>query len=291
MSRSGPALMISIVFVAFVVAGIVSVSLQNVKHEKIQSGQSTKVVSTGLNQEQLLGANLYLASSAEYQAVCLQIYSWAKAKLASKHEHYLKGDKKYPAVIIMDLDETVLDNSAYQKMLYEKKAEHTDALWEEYESKHADKVRAVAGAKDFIAYAEARGITVYYISNRKVSAAQATKRSLDSLGINTENFEKRYLGREGESTNKSSRRDKVREIAEVLLYVGDNLRDFDENFAFPKFSENTTFSERLVAVDARNEKVRQARKMFGEEWIILPNPVYGEWTKPAKDTDPKKLLP
>ncbi len=286
------ALVVSLLFVGFVVAGVVSVSLKKYPHEKLGEQPPPIVIpSLGLTQERILGSNVYLATSAEYQATCLQIYSWSKVKLASKHDQYLKGDKKYPAAIIMDLDETVLDNTAYQTMLYNKRVEHTDALWEEYENTLADQVRLVPGAKDLIDYAEARGVVVFFISNRKASAAKAAKKSLDHLGINTENFDKRYLGMVGEKTDKTERRETVKAGHTVLMYFGDNLRDFDNQFAFPKFTKETTSAERQAEIDTRIEKVKQTRKQFGDEWIVLPNPVYGEWAKPVSGQDPKKFLP
>jgi predicted secreted acid phosphatase len=56
----------------------------------------------------------------------------------------------------------------------------------------------------------------------------------------------------------------------------------------------TTDPEKLdAAIRERKEKVDKARAKWGSEWVILPNPVYGEWTRPlglgTKDLD--RLVP
>jgi predicted secreted acid phosphatase len=58
-----------------------------------------------------------------------------------------------------------------------------------------------------------------------------------------------------------------------LLYVGDNLRDFDERF---RFGES--------GIDGRSNVVDELSHQFGSKWIILPNPSYGEWTKAFKNS-------
>jgi 5'-nucleotidase (lipoprotein e(P4) family) len=48
------------------------------------------------------------------------------------------------------------------------------------------------------------------------------------------------------------------------LLCGDNLADFSNVF------EGKTTEERATAVDA-------ARQRFGTQFIVLPNPMYGDW--------------
>ena len=54
----------------------------------------------------------WITKSREYQAVCLQTYAnaWEKVAAAARKQ-------KGPWTIVMDLDETVLDNSGYQRRL------------------------------------------------------------------------------------------------------------------------------------------------------------------------------
>jgi acid phosphatase len=74
-----------------------------------------KVDSLPFSMPARLGGNIYLQTSAEYRACCRGIYKCAELRL----EAALKADPKTakPAVV-MDLDETVIDNSAFQTFLY-----------------------------------------------------------------------------------------------------------------------------------------------------------------------------
>jgi len=67
-------------------------------------------------------------------------------------------------------------------------------------------------------------------------------------------------------SDKTDRRNKVLENYEILLSVGDNLRDFDEIF---KQRENNLGFDKVV----------ENKELFGKKYLILPNPMYGEWEK------------
>ena len=78
-------------------------------------------------------------------------------------------------------------------------------------------------------------------------------------------------------------------ILAVLLFVGDNLRDFDDRFRCRPLAADATGEQLAAAVKGRYDEVDQCRANFADRWVILPNPAYGEWTKPlgrgAKDLD------
>src|SRR5262249_41441009 len=74
--------------------------------------------------------------------------------------------------------------------------------------------------------------------------------------------------------DKTDRRSWVEARYPVLLYVGDNLRDFDERFAFPE-----KIGDPNTAIKNRKDEVDKTRADWGTKWGILPNPVYGEWTR------------
>jgi len=84
-------------------------------------------------------------------------------------------------------------------------------------------------------------------------------------------------------TNKTKRRESIEARFSILLYIGDNLRDFDEVF---RYNEQAGNDGRKKLVDERGEK-------FGRDWIILPKPAYGEWLKPLSqgEADANQLLP
>ena len=154
-----------------------------------------------------LGANLYIQTAAEYRACCLQVYKTAEMRLEAIMA--AANPKPLKPAVIMDLDETVLDNSAFESFLYENNAEYSDDLWGMYERSYADQVRLVPGAKQFIKKAEERGVTLIFISNRLEENCRSTVDALTRLGINTKGIGQRLLLKKGASSDKTSRRERV----------------------------------------------------------------------------------
>ena len=236
-----------------------------------------------------LGSNFYMQTAAEYRACCLQIYQCAEMRLESLLA--TQGQSRFKPAVVMDLDETVFDNSAFQSFLYENNREYMESDWEVFEKNFPGEVALVSGAKNFIANAESKGVAVYYISNRLEEHRQSTVKALAGLGLNTNNIEKRLLlKRKGETSNKSSRRETVAAGNNVLLYIGDNLRDFSETFAAPNLDSGNN-QALLQAMQARSNQVDAAASHWGIDWFILPNPLYGEWEKFLGEQPKLKLRP
>jgi acid phosphatase len=150
-------------------------------------------------------------------------------------------------------------------------------------------VTLVPGAKDFIAKAESNGVTVVYISNRSDANRQSTIKALERLGINIANINERLLlKKKGESSDKSARREEAALQYNILLHIGDNLRDFSEAFAAAKLRSSTKDAH-LTEIERRYARVDSAAAHWGVDWFILPNPVYGEWEKPLGDQPKLKL--
>jgi Predicted secreted acid phosphatase len=238
-------------------------------------------------QERVLYANLYMQTSAEYRAVCLQTYALATERLNERLANAALSDKQ-PAVV-MDLDETVLDNGGYQAYLDRERGVFTDATWDVWERDFAGEVRLVPGAKEFIEAAEKRGVAVVYLTNRLEKNREGTIAALKHVGLSTENIEDRLLLKEGTS-DKTARRAQAAERYQVLMLVGDNLRDFSEAFAAPRL-EASDAAGQIRAIAARAQAVDKHRYRFGTDWFILPNPVYGEWERVLGPDPRTKLLP
>ncbi len=235
-----------------------------------------------------LASDLYVQISAEYQACCCQIYHLAATQLKATLMQRQSAITN-PAVV-MDLDETVLANSAFEVFLYENNLEHTPNLWEEYEAHHPGDVRLVPGAKQFIKMAEALGVTVIFISNRSELHRQATADALGRLEINTAGLDDRlYLRQTNGPSGKAARWQVVRAKYNVLMFFGDNLLDFSEIFAAQKLSNNATSEDYLEAIQRRASLVDAADCHWGVDWFVVPNPMYGEWEKLIRP-DPKAVL-
>jgi 5'-nucleotidase (lipoprotein e(P4) family) len=224
------------------------------------------------------GANLYVQTSAEFRACCLQIYRCAETRLRSmcgSHEPGAPG----PAVV-MDLDETVFDNSAFQTFLYRNSLEYSDSLWARYEEQYPQDVTLIPGAKTFIEHAEEMGVTVIYLSNRVEAYSESTESALRSLGLNMHDISSRlYLKPDGGKSDKSARRNAAEERFHVVMYIGDNLRDFSEVFVGPKLDVNSTPQQVRNAIESRRRLVDANDQHWGVDWFIVPNPVYGEWER------------
>lgn len=234
------------------------------------------------------GGNLYLQTSAEYQAACLQVYRCAGDRLrkimATQEVAGLR-----PAVV-MDLDETVLDNSAFQTYLYRTGQEYTDELWQDYERNYARDVTLIPGAKQFIDEASALGVSVVFLSNRSEANQASTVSVLKRLKVSGDDVEERlYLKAQEAPSDKTSRRDRIAARYNILLIIGDNLRDFAEDFAAPSVPAHPTPKAVLAAISARKAEVVRSAFHWGTNWFIVPNPVYGEWDKLIK-VEPKELM-
>jgi len=235
-----------------------------------------------------LYSNVFLQTSAEYRACCYAIYAAAAYRLEEMMEEP-EPEFVCPAVV-MDLDMTVLDVSSFQTYLYVNGIKYTPEIWIEYERNGVEDVALVPGAKGFIEKAEELGVTVVYLSNRNAANQEYTVAALDRLGINTDRIEERiYLKPTGASSDKSARRDEVTARYNVVMYIGDNLRDFSDVFRPARLSDDATVEEHLAAIAERLDAVDDAACHWGVDWFVLPNPIYGEWEKLVSD-DPADVL-
>jgi acid phosphatase len=233
-----------------------------------------------------LDASLYMQTAAEYRACCYQAYNLASARLEvlAKEHNAKEGGKKRPAVVL-DLDETVFDNAGYQAMLLRSGLASDDRLWDLWETDHTGSVGLIPGAKAFIDKAKELGVAVVYISNRGDKHRDKTREVLKRLEIDVPEDCVKLL-KDEKNSDKTGRRDEVRQAYKVLLFLGDNLRDFDEQFKYRAPQPGGAVAN---SIKERKDDVDKTRDRWGSVWIILPNPAYGEWTKPfsqsAKDLD------
>ena len=229
-----------------------------------------------------LDANLYMQISAEYRASCYQTYHFAFVRL-QEIIRTRKNDRQM--AIVLDLDETVFDNGSYQTRMLQRGLAYSQKDWDAFEQKHGDQVRLVPGAKDFLVAADRLGIALVYISNRSEKYRDQTLAVIGRLGLPLPGTDRVKLAAEATGSNKDSRRKEAYDAFDVVMLVGDNLRDFDDK-PFRSAVDNTKpdgktdDAARLDgAIEARFRAVDEMRTKFGTTWIILPNPAYGEWTK------------
>ncbi len=205
-------------------------------------------------------ADLWFHHSAEMVAIYLQTYHTAKMALEQNLKNNVQSRK--PAVVL-DIDETVLDNSPYQFKLIETKKEYTPENWTEWVNLAIAK--PLPGAVEFTTYAKEQGVEVFYISNRTVEHLEATIKNLRKYDF--PNADSAHVFLKSKTGDKTERRAKVSANFEILLFLGDNLTDFSQDFAHRKVE------------NMGKPAVKDKKELFGTKYIIFPNPMYGEWER------------
>ena len=227
-----------------------------------------------------LDANLWMQISGEYKACCLQAYNLGTRRLteslAAQIETRTPASAR-PAAVIMDLDETVLDNGAFQSFGLRKNLAFEQANFDRWEEVGGQDVRLIPGSLEFIQDAFKKDVKVYYITNRNDRYREKTLKTLEDLKIGVPSEQLLCASKETGS-DKTGRRELVEKKFNVLLYFGDNLRDFDDKY---RSSAKSTNSPEQIAksIADRKDAVNKDRENWGRHWIILPNPAYGEWQK------------
>jgi 5'-nucleotidase (lipoprotein e(P4) family) len=198
----------------------------------------------------------WVRSAAEWTALALQAFRAAEARLPE----LARGQAAGTWAVILDADETVLDNSEYQRRRALLDSGYTSASWALWVNERA--APAVPGAAEFTRRVRLMGGRVAIVTNRADSLCAATRQNLDAVGIATDVVLCQPPG-EGD---KNPRFERVRTgtaapglpALTVVAWVGDNIQDF------PGLSQG-----------ARHEPAALAD--FGRRYFILPNPMYGSW--------------
>jgi acid phosphatase len=240
---------------------------------------ATAAADAGPAADDNLNAVLWVQASAEYKAAAETVYRAAADRL-----DVALGEKNWDALVpserdnagrtaglkpavVMDVDETVLDNSPYQARLVRNQAEYSDPSWDLWVAEK--KAKAVPGVVDFAKAAAAKGVTILYLSNRAVHLKDATIANLKAVGMPVASDDV-FLGLgtvvpgcEQNGSEKNCRRRLAGQKYRVLMQFGDQLGDFVEVVA------NTP--------QGRAQLLDEYGDWFGERWWMLPNPTYGGW--------------
>lgn len=199
----------------------------------------------------------YIKSKQLYNALSLQAYNIAKLRLQQSLSQ--KSDK--PKAIITDIDETVLNNSPYLSSQALMKESFNLELWIKWANQA--KAEAISGAADFLNYAFENKIEIFYITNRDESIKEVTIKNLQLQGFPLADEIHVITNSDKDSKSKEKRRQEVSDKYDVVLFIGDNLADFSD-----LFYDKTT--------NGRIKNVEKNSNLFGDKFIILPNPIYGD---------------
>lgn len=224
-----------------------------------------------------LNAVAWMQASVEYRLLAGQTFRSGLHQLdralktpdwdALVPEERANAAEGLPPAVIVDIDEAVLDNSPYQARLVRDGRHYDEFTWDAWVRE--EKATPVPGALEFAQAAAARGVTVFYVSNRAAHLEQPTLRNLRALGFPIEK-PGQFLGLgffvegcEQQGSEKGCRRQWVGRTHRVLLQFGDQIGD-------------------LVTVlvntpDGRRQAMAPYLGWVGERWFVLPNPTYGSW--------------
>ena len=208
----------------------------------------------------------WFRSSAEYRAIAISTYRAATEAVTTA----AKGKPRDSWTIVLDADETVLDNSVFQRDLARGTTPFSEELWAAFV--HQRSSVAVPGAKEFLDRVKELGGRIAIVTNRFDNLCEDTRANfrLQSLPFDV------ILCRATTGTNTGDKNPRFDAAAkgtafgdekprEVLAFVGDNILDF------PALKQSLR-DEPASAFDA-----------FGQRFFVLPNPMYGSWQQvPAR---------
>lgn len=216
----------------------------------------------------LLYSTLFVQRAAEYKALCYQAFNTAHLSLDEKVEKY-EGNKKL--AVVVDIDETVLDNSPHAARSILENTSYPK-YWDEW--CNLSEAKAIPGSLEFLKYAESKGVETFYISNRKAHLTDVTLKNLQAQGFPF--ADEAHIMLRTSTSDKEERRNKVRETYDILILCGDNLGDFSSEYD----GKNT---------EIRNELASNHIVGFGATYIVLPNPIYGAWLSAMTKEAPKGI--
>jgi 5'-nucleotidase (lipoprotein e(P4) family) len=205
------------------------------------------------------GAIVWSRASAEHRALFLQTYRAAEAELEQRGRNLPRGNW----AVVLDADETVLDNSVYQQERAQAGLGFTPQSWNAWVRRGA--ATALPGAAHFTKRAQELGGRVVIVTNRDAEVCAATRDNLRRVEIPTDlvlcappgQSDKNIRFRAIEAGTAAPSVPAMR----VVMYVGDNIQDFPNLGQESRAGTDTAFAE------------------FGRSYFLLPNPMYGSWER------------
>lgn len=233
-----------------------------------------------------LNAVAWSQTAIEYKLIYREVYRDARERLLTAQAdpswdalaHDDRGNIPVAGLkpaVVLDIDETVLDNSPYQARMIRDHTTYNETTWAAW--CREETAKALPGALAFTQYAAAHDIAVIYISNRVTALDAPTLANLRKLGFPVASdaillsLGTVVPGCTQKGSDKGCRRKLVAENYRVLMQFGDALGDF------VNISSNT--------LAGRTAAMAPYLEWIGERWFVLPNPTYGSWEPATFDND------
>ena len=235
----------------FILIAAVALGCSTSKQPSITSASSLNLTADG----KLFGA-LFQQRASEYKALCFQAFNIAHLRV----DEALSLPHTKPLAIVTDIDETVLDNSAYDVKQSLVGKDYEQKSWEQWTG--LSKADTIPGALSFLKYAASKGIKIFYLTNRAETERKGTLENLVRFGF--PDADNDHLVLKQTISSKEARRQRIAETHNIMMLMGDNLGDF--SVLFDKKPE-----------EERMKNTYASAGEFGKKFIVLPNPVYGDW--------------
>jgi 5'-nucleotidase (lipoprotein e(P4) family) len=208
--------------------------------------------------DQYILALVYQQQAAEYRALCLQSYNLAKRRVMESIR--LKKRKDLPLAVVTDLDETALDNSAYDVYLYQHDTTYSPLGWTQW--CNAAVADSVPGSVSFFQWVNGQKVDIYYVSNREIAVVDTTIYNMRKLGF--PQLDKSHFYFRSDGSSKEQRRQEIARTHRISVLLGDNLIDLDGRFD-------------KLPTGERRKQTDSLKDMWGDRYIVFPNAVYGDW--------------
>ena len=215
-----------------------------------------------------------------------------------------------PLAVVLDIDDTIVSHAPLEMYYLERPEAKADYnAWNQWIARHKT---LLPGAVDFMKHARAKGVQVFYVTGRGPQDKEVTLGFLREAGLPF--AEETHLLMNDRSGSKMNHFTKLGRRYNIICYIGDNVADFpidarreeneikyreeenavNENSSVNNNSELKTVKQNDVKIrqplpldiramlkhdknKKRNAKADANQKAFGAKFILLPNPMYGDW--------------
>src|SRR5215470_4699262 len=220
-----------------------------------------------------LNAVLWTQHSQEFKGNAMTAFSLARIRLdqALKDRNWTAAPAeqtgkfgKLPPAVVLDVDETLLDNSAYQAWNVVAGTDFDPKSWDAFVNSKSS--LPIPGAVEFAQYAAGKGVTVFYVTNRNKDEEPATRENLEMYKFPLSDKVDTVLTQDEQpdwKSAKGTRRAVIAKNYRILLDIGDNFGDFVDAY---KGTE-----------DERQKIWNDNKARWGREWIVIANPTYGSF--------------
>jgi 5'-nucleotidase (lipoprotein e(P4) family) len=207
------------------------------------------------------GAIRWVRESAEHRAAFLQAFKAATARVEEAAATRAPGTW----AVVLDADETLIDNSVYQLERSRRGLPFDAASWRAWTERR--EATALPGAAAFLARVRALSGRIAIVTNRSAAECPDTEAVFSARGLVYDVM----LCRPAQGpSDKNPRFEAVARGTtaaglpplEIVAFVGDNVLDFPALGQSLRGKTDAAFGD------------------FGSRFFLLPNPMYGSWETP-----------